>query len=335
MRWWLLTIIATVVLVAATAYTVTAVSVSRARTSGPSAAETTTETPLAAGRLVFRNTALGEGYGVAASVPLANPAGPRALTGEPCDRVDATATLAVCLRINRGVVTTFESTLFDARWTAQRRWPLSGIPSRTRLSDDSRLVATTAFVSGTSYTAISFSTETTVLTVDGQSYGNLEDFALLINGERVLAADRNIWGVTFTRDPDVFYATASAGESRWLVKGSLADRTLTSIRDGVECPSLSPDGTRIAFKKNVSTGPVAQWAIAVYDLAAQTEVVLTEKRSVDDQVEWLDNETLLFGMPRADAVGDSDVLSIPADGRGAATVFIEHASSPSVVRAAP
>ena len=44
----------------------------------------------AAPHLVFRSTALGEGYGQVAVVPLTAPGGPRAFTGVTCERVYAT-----------------------------------------------------------------------------------------------------------------------------------------------------------------------------------------------------------------------------------------------------
>jgi Tol biopolymer transport system component len=50
------------------------------------------------------------------------------------------------------------------------------------------------------------------------------------------------------------------------VRGDLAARTLTSVHPDAECPSLSPDGLRVAYKKNVATGSVSHWAIAVLDL---------------------------------------------------------------------
>ena len=96
--------------------------------------------------------------------------------------------------------------------------------------------------------------------------------------------------------------------------------------------SLSPDGTRIAFKKNGGSFSAPDWHIAVLDLQTMVETVVSDKHSVDDQVEWLDDSTLLYGLPRTDVVGDSDIWSVPADGSAPPTVFIEHAWSPSVVR---
>jgi Tol biopolymer transport system component len=140
-----------------------------------------------------------------------------------------------------------------------------------------------------------------------------------------------MWGVTFV-DDDTFYATASSGGRTWLVRGSVSQRRLTSIREDVECPSLSPDGTRIAFKKHGNL-PAGQWRLAVYDLNTRKETLLAETRSVDDQVEWLDDGRILYGLARAQAgTASSDVWGVPADGTGTPQVLIANAWSPAVIR---
>ncbi|RPF26075.1 hypothetical protein [Georgenia muralis] len=297
----------------------------------PAAAATGPATPPPAGaHIVFRSTAPGPDYGLVAAVSLDDPAGPRASTGVACDRVDAVADAVSCLRTRRGVVTTFEAVLLDGSWEESRTWPLAGIPSRTRLSAAGDLVATTAFVSGHSYAATGFSTQTEVTRTDGESLGNLEEFTLLVDGREIAPVDRNIWGVTFAGG-DRFYATAaSAALGRtWLVEGDLRARTLTAVREDVECPSLSPDGSRIAYKKDVGD---RHWAIAVLDLASGDESVLGENRSVDDQVAWLDDATLLYGLPRPGEAGAADVWSIRTEPGSQPDVLIPDAWSPAVVR---
>jgi hypothetical protein len=304
-----------------------------ARAAGRSQVRTATETTIqSAPHIEFRNTAAGAGYGLVASVPLAHPGGVRQLTDVPCDRVYSTTSYSMCLRIDRGVLTTFSATLFDSRWRAKKVWALPGLPSRTRISADSKLVAFTSFVTGSSYGSVGFSTATQISTTAGFDYGNLENFTLVLDGRKDTAADRNFWGVTFTPDDNVFYATAATAGHTWLVRGNLATRTLVSVRETAECPSVSPDGTHVAYKKNISTTPTPYWELAVLDLATGTERVLPEKRSVDDQVEWLDDSTLLFGLPRTSTPGDSDIWSIKADGASPATLLIPHAWSPAVVR---
>lgn len=332
-RIWLVASIGTLLLAGAAGYGVVAWADYRARSSAPSEVQSvSTDARPTAARVVFRNTALGAGYGHVASVPLSDRSAARTITDLACDRVYATGAIQSCLHIDRGVVTRFNATLLDSSGRELRSWPLAGIPSRTRVSADSRLVAVTSFVTGESYATVGFSTQTTIATTDGTDYGNLEDFMLVVDGVRVTAADRNIWGVTFSADENTFYATAASAGQTWLVRGDLAARTLTAIRDTAECPSLSPDGNRIAYKKNVSTGGTPHWSIAVLDFVAGTEVILPEKRNVDDQVDWLDNDTILYGLPRSGTIGDSDVWSVLDDGTAEPDLFLEHAWSPSVVR---
>lgn len=306
----------------------------RAEQNAPSRVEVT-EDVLDGPHVLFRGTAPGELYGRVAAVALDDLSGPREVTPVVCDRVSSDGRTTVCLRTSRGVVTTYEAEVLDAAWQTTATWPLPGIPSRTRLSPDG-LVATTAFVTGHSYSQTGFSTETTVRDVAGAEVsGNLEDFTLLADGERVAPVDRNVWGVTFV-DARYFYATVqsqSLGHT-WLVRGDLTERTLVTVLDGVECPSLSPDGTRIAFKHDAAADGAAtpHWTPAVLDLdTLEVTVLSAEERTVDDQLTWLDDTTLLYGLPRADEPATTDVWSLPADGTGAPAVAIPQAWSPSVV----
>jgi hypothetical protein len=230
------------------------------------------------------------------------------------------------------MVTTYKSTLLDADWQPVRNLPLIGLPSRARMSRDGKLAATTTFVFGDSYTNPGqFSTRTLVSPADGSASADLETFRFVVNGQTNTATDRNVWGVSFA-DDDSFYATAASAGKTWLVRGSLSRRTLTSIREDVQCPSLSPDATRIAFKKHGNL-PAGQWRLAVYNLATHTETLLAETHSVDDQVEWLDNDNILYGRPRQQAgTASSDVWVVPADGTGTPQILIADAWSPAVIR---
>ncbi|MCP1414491.1 hypothetical protein [Paenarthrobacter sp. A20] len=333
MRWGILLTVTVIVLVGAGIYAFGAYQrFEESRTAASSVGVTAGQPLPNAPFVLFRNTASGQGYGNAATVPLSAPGGTRAVSEQECDRVYGTAETVVCLKTNRGLVTTFEAAVLDRDWQVQRSWPVPGIPSRTRISPDGAMIATTVFVTGHSYATAGFSTATEI-SLPGGSSGNLEDFALMVNGERLVATDRNIWGVTFAPgENDVFYATAASSGRIWLVRGSLSAKTLTAIHDNVECPSISPDGTRIAYKKNDGGALAAHWKVAVLDLATGQEVVLSEKRSVDDQIEWLDNQNLLYGLADEAVEGDSNIWQLGTTPGDQPAMFIAHAWSPSVVR---
>jgi hypothetical protein len=292
-------------------------------------------TVAAAPHVVFRNTAAGPGEGHVALVALDSPGGARAITPAACDRVYATRARTVCLAATATAVSrTYRVSLLGAGWAAERDLDsFPGLSSRTRMARDSAHVATTAFVYGDSYNEPGrFSTRTTISDVTGSGRVELEDFEFHVDGRVNRRADRNFWGVTFVPDGDTFYATAASAGRTWLVRGSLSARTLTALHPDVECPSLSPDGTRVAYKKHGDL-PDGEWRLAVLDLRTGLETVLSETRSVDDQAEWLDDGHLLYGL-QTGPVGKrrSDVWMVDADGGGSPRLFIENAWSPAVVR---
>jgi hypothetical protein len=337
LKWLIVAIVCVVAIGGTAAVGVYAYLQYQARQSAPSGAETTAPTDWAKGdRVVFRNTATGQGYGLVASVPLSDPTGPRAVTSTACDRVDADQDAFVCLRSERGIAPTYTATLYDNNQKQLLQWPLPGVPSRTRFSPDGSLVATTAFVTGHSYATIGFSTETAIRkTSDGSSFGNLEDWKLLIDGKESEPLDRNYWGITFV-DDDTFYATVGMTTEgiTYLVKGDIKAKTMSTVLKTVECPSLSPDGTKIAFKRVTSgSGATVHWTPAIYDIASGKVTVLDiESRSVDDQIAWLDDDTLLYGLTN-DTPGDSDIWKLAADGSSKPSIFIKHAWSPAIVQA--
>lgn len=306
----------------------------RVTAAGPAVPTTSLPALLNAPRIVFRSTALGSQYGQIAVVALADPSGARAYTGVSCDRVYAARADLLCLESVRGLVTTYRAQVLGGDLKSKQDLALSGIPSRARLSADATLAATTSFTAGDSYAGTNFSTRTVISTVSGGASAgvNLETYRLVHDGAVIKPVDRNIWGVTFAVDDNTFYATAAWGGHTWLVRGDRSAKSLTTIRSDAECPSLSPDGTQIVYKKR-NGQPAGHWRLARYDLASGTETLLAETRNVDDQVDWLDGSHVIYGIPRTGAqAAVDDIYSVPSDGSGSPRLLIAQAWSPAVVR---
>jgi hypothetical protein len=277
--------------------------------------------------LMFRNLTSAAEAGFVAVAPLSAPDGPRQVTGSSCLRLYMAAGQGLCLaeEPDDPFGAPYRARFFGPDLATIRELPLAGVPSRARVSPDGKLGASTVFVNGDSYAAAAFSTRTTLYDMlTGTSLGDLETFAVMKDGRRIQSIDFNFWGVTFTRSGGRFYATLGTGGHTYLVEGDVATRTARVLRDGVECPSLSPDGTRIAFKQRVAGGGLSEvkWQLAVLPVdRPHDDHPLAESRNVDDQAEWLDDGTVLYSV-------ESDTYAVAADGSGAPRLFTHRAQSP-------
>lgn len=257
-------------------------------------------------------------------------------TALKCDRLYYAAGNGICLLYdtstaaqNPMVHIPASVTLFGPDFKPRHQFTVDGSPSRARVSPDGKYAAFTVFVTGHSYSDVNMSTATILVdTATGASLGNLEEFQTWKDGKIFQAPEFNFWGVTFAQDSNRFYATLRNGNDTYLVQGDVAARTLTVVHRDVECPSISPDGTRIAFKKLQG----AQWQLTVLDLATMTETELAEQENVDDQVEWLDNGHLLYQRSDDTSSNLNSVFVVPADGSGKPEVFLQNATSPAVIR---
>ncbi|MEU6773227.1 TolB-like translocation protein [Streptomyces sp. NPDC046759] len=298
--------------------------------SGGPAVSAGTLTLAQKGRLAFVNAAAGPHRGAVASVPSTDPKDGRIASNLKCVRFYAAAGTGVCLQSVTGVLKqSNRALLLNAELRTRHTFALAGTPSRARVSPSGRFVAWTVFVSGESYSSAFFSTRTSVLdTRTMRLTPSLETFSVVLDGKPYHASDVNFWGVTFASDDDTFYATLGTANHTYLVRGSLSRRTVTSLVQNVECPSLSPDGTRIAFKKRVLSG-TSLWHEYVLDLRTLHETALAERHSVDDQATWLDDRTVAYALPANGKVGTTDLWTVPADGTGSPRLLIAGASSPA------
>ncbi|MEV7007664.1 hypothetical protein [Streptosporangium sp. NPDC051022] len=274
-----------------------------------------------AGRLLFR-TAGGQVAGVPRGVPSAAPVP----LGPTCNRFSTAGGTSICLVARPGALTTTDAVVLDRSLRETRRIKLAGIPNRARVSPSGRMVSWTVFVTGDSYSDGKFSTWTGILdTRTGYAVTNIEDIPLTLNGRRHHAPDVNYWGVTFAADDNRFYATVATGGKTYLVEGDYGRWRARALRENVECPSLSPDGTRLVFKKRVSSDPRRMWRLHLLELSTMRETPLAETANVDDQAAWLDDRTVMYAK-------GGDVWSVPADGSGVPAPLVRGASSPVAVR---
>jgi len=275
------------------------------------------------GQVIFRDMRRGAGQNHLAAVR--DLSATRVVGAAGCIRFAAARGTGVCLRDRGGLIPAYDAVVLDAGLHDVKRIAVSGTPTRARVSPSGRMVAWTMFVSGDSYAGADFTTRTAIFdTRTGAYVANLETYDVV--GVRK-APDINIWGVTFA-DDDRFYATLATAGKTHLVEGSVSARRLKVLRDNVECPSLSPDGTRLVFKKRVhSIASGRPWQLRVLDLRTMAETPVAERRSIDDQVVWLSDGMLMYAVARE---GGSDLWSVPADGSGAPALKIKDAVSPAV-----
>jgi hypothetical protein len=240
-----------------------------------------------------------------------------------CERVYASAGRGICLVPKQEPLgSAVSARFFGSDFRPERSTRLDGIASRARVSPTGRYGAATTFIAGHSYKDQGFSTATSLMDMaSGKKLGNLEDFEVTKDGKPFEAVDFNFWGVTFAPDDGRFYATLQTGGDLYLIEGDVETRSARVIARDVECPSVSPDGKRVGYKlRNKGT-----WRLHVLDLATGRSTPLAETRSIDDQVEWLDDGRILYGY-------QGDVWVVPAGGSGQPTLYLENALSPAVVR---
>jgi hypothetical protein len=296
-------------------------------TAASQPAVTTNAAPPVAGDLMFVD--LDGGQDRVTTVKTADPAGARNVGPLRCQRFYRAADTSVCLRLS-GPGPTYEAAVMTGDNTVVKTIALPGIPSRARVSASGNIVSWTSFVTGDSYTVPGgFSTRTGFFDLrTGEVTESIEHFEATINNRVTKAADINYWGLTVAADDNTFYATFASGGATWLVKGDLKAKTLKSVRPNAECPSLSPDGKLVAYKKRPT--PLDPWDLVVLDLQTNQEKRLPGTTGIDDQAAWVDNGTLAFGTAKNE--GKTAIYFVPADGSTPAKSEILNAASPVSVK---
>ncbi|MFF3286920.1 hypothetical protein [Streptomyces sp. NPDC003023] len=262
----------------------------------------------------------------AAQVPTDHPDAEPLFGPAACVRQYAAGGTSVCMRRFAGPAG-YEIILDANGRRIDRKISVWGVPSRARVSPSGRLVAWTVFRDGDSYLAHGFSTTTGIYDLKTKTlYGSLEDFTLLVDNRPFSDPSLNFWGVTFHADDQTFYATAAAKGRTWLVRGDLRKRSMTALRTNAECPSLSPDGRHLIYKKKTATGA---WRLHHLDLTDGRETPLAEAANIDDQVAWLDNHTVAYAKKAPG--GRSDLYAVDTSDGGTPRLLRRFASSPAFI----
>ncbi len=288
-------------------------------------------------RVLFRYTGIDGNYGKLAIVKYNDRSNLQFVNDFSCEVVHYAAGRGICLTADRGVFTTYDARIFDSHFKTLFVFTIAGVPSRCRISPDGKVAAFTYFLNGGghSYASLDFSTQTLLIdTHTGRTIADIEDFAIQKEGLPYKEKDFNFWGVTFTKDSQQFFCTLSSNRKHYLVKGDVATRTGVVVHEGVECPSLSPDGLHVAFKKRFTSNAFIGWQLTVLNLQTLQETLLPDKRSVDDQLEWLDSRHVLYSLSDnpGGASAVTNVWQTDIDG-ARPEILLTKAYSPAVIRA--
>jgi hypothetical protein len=240
-----------------------------------------------------------------------------------CKRVHAVGGgPGLCLALGETGVD-YDGVVFDSRYRETVRFPIDGVPDRARVSPDGRYGAYTSFDRSASEgyfeSTGDFSTYARIVALDtGEVLLRFEDLVLTRNGDRISTAGAEFWGVTFAPGGR-YYATAAIDGEHYLISGTVRVPLSRVLRKRVECPALSPDGRRIAYKRRI--GDSNRWRLHVLELDSGRDVALAERRSIDDQPEWAGSNRIAYS-------DDRSVFVVPADGTGAPRRVATNATSP-------
>lgn len=277
-----------------------------------------------------------DAFGRISVASIDNPDAPLITASAECERAYFSADIGLCLTLSRETAgPRGYGLILDRRFQELGRFPLAGLPIRARVSRDQRYAASTVFVTGESYGG-EFTTRTTIIDLQSRRpIADLEEFTVERDGKPFKKVDFNFWGVTFFNDSNQFFATLGTEGERLLVQGDIARRHLRVVVDDVECPSLAPDERHVVFKRTRGGG--LGWQLWAMDVSTHQRWPITEDgRDVDDQVEWLDNDHVVYGMVAGPGLPEMSLglwlSDIRRDAGPNQRLYAHAASSPSVIR---
>ena len=279
--------------------------------------------------MIFRALGGGDAHGRVALLGL-QPDAARVVSPLSCSRVHYSGGRGLCVtQESRPAGIENVAYIFDRRFERSRRIVLDGLPTRLRVAPNGRVGAVTTYMEEETAAGERLATRSRIIDMrTGKQLADLRDFQVENRQLPPIRGPVDFSSVAFERDSDRFFATMATGDERYLVAGSVSERRLSTIRTGVASEALSPGGQRLVVKRLIRERGF--WQLAVIDLRTWTERDLPQgSRSVDDQVEWLDDDHVLYH----DIDGESTALwMLPADGLNGPRVLLKDAYSGAVQR---
>jgi len=251
----------------------------------------------------------------------------RHVTSLSCTRLHYAGGRGLCLTEEpRGRDIAHVAYTFDNQFVRRHRIQLTGVPIRARVAPTGTLGTITVYAEKELPNGERLATETIVVDMaTGRLVANLATFDIR-DADALPLGPRDFSSTALAGDADTFFATLITPVEHFVVVGSMAKRQLTVLKRGLAAEALSPDGRHLAAKKRM--GERGFWQLMIVDTATGLERPLNHgSRSVDDQVEWFDNEHVIYH----DATDEGTaiwVLSI--DGASRPRLLIPDAFSPAV-----
>lgn len=214
-----------------------------------------------------------------------------AITSFACQQVDFAGGKGVCLKTTASKAAPYEGFVFDGALHFLRHLTLSGNPLAVRVRNDGLVAAYTvgAYADRDEVTGPPPLTRVFFVELATGKTLPLDGFAVLHQPKKP-AGVRLFADVTFdAAHLNRFYAVMVEGRRHELVRGDWTRGTVTVVRQNVESPAVSPEGTKIAY---ITVGAHPQ--LSVLDLATGRSHTVAEHRDVEDQPTWLDANRILY-----------------------------------------
>ncbi len=279
------------------------------------------------GDVLVVNRVPGDDYG---KLALRNDDGSRELFDKTCTRVHLAAHTGFCLG-ERGI-SAYVAEFFDLTkpdLPKRDEWNTI-LPSRAQVSPGGLWTASTVFASGTSYQDVgNFSTFVEFASVENvnRRWG-ARNFKVESDDPKYVDPEGNFWGVTFI-DDDQFYITHGLGTDIDILKGTISTRTLEPTGWLGSCPSLSPDGSTLVVKEMDGEN----FQLVTIDVATGERTPLGETRSVDDQINWMSDDTILYALHTnekpEEIQPEFDIWSLNITDGSEPELFLPNADSPA------